>query len=416
MSMELRGTTICAVRKNGHTSIAGDGQVTMGQSVIFKSHAHKVRRLYGGQVVIGFAGAVADAFTLCDKFEEKLTQCGGNLERAAVALAQMWRSDSGMRQLETQMIVADKDTLLVVSGTGEVIDPDEGVVAIGSGGNYALAAARALVQNTDLSAHDIAEKALHITFGTKESTNALRAKAQKNGNPLEAFKALFQNDQLLWVALSYLLYAIANVATTGVLLFLFKFVLDNQAAYSMTGVIALVAGLIMAPLYPILNKRIPRRVLYIVGMTSMIVAYILLGLFSTNMTVVFIALVLFYIPGTLIQMTAILSLTDSIEYGQLKNGKRNEAVTLSVRPMLDKIAGACSNGIVGAVAIAAGMIGDATAADMTPSNIHTFEICAFYVPLAVIILSGVVFLLKVKISEKMHADIVEQLETQLNEG
>ena len=157
MSMELRGTTICAVRKNGHTSIAGDGQVTMGQSVIFKSHAHKVRRLYGGQVVIGFAGAVADAFTLCDKFEEKLTQ--------------MWRSDSGMRQLETQMIVADKDTLLVVSGTGEVIDPDEGVVAIGSGGNYALAAARALVQNTDLSAHDIAEKALHIAASICVFTN-----------------------------------------------------------------------------------------------------------------------------------------------------------------------------------------------------------------------------------------------------
>lgn len=255
-----------------------------------------------------------------------------------------------------------------------------------------------------------------VAFGTKESTNALRAKAQKNGNPLEAFKALFQNDQLLWVALSYLLYAIANVATTGVLLFLFKFVLDNQAAYSMTGVIALVAGLIMAPLYPILNKRIPRRVLYIVGMTSMIVAYILLGLFSTNMTVVFIALVLFYIPGTLIQMTAILSLTDSIEYGQLKNGKRNEAVTLSVRPMLDKIAGACSNGIVGAVAIAAGMIGNATAADMTAANIRIFEICAFYVPLAVIILSAVVFLLKVKITEKMHDGIVRQLEAQLNEG
>ena len=255
-----------------------------------------------------------------------------------------------------------------------------------------------------------------VAFGTKESTNALRAKAQKNGNPLEAFKALFQNDQLLWVALSYLLYAIANVATTGVLLFLFKFVLDNQAAYSMTGVIALVAGLIMAPLYPILNKRIPRRVLYIVGMTSMIVAYILLGLFSTNMTVVFIALVLFYIPGTLIQMTAILSLTDSIEYGQLKNGKRNEAVTLSVRPMLDKIAGACSNGIVGAVAIAAGMIGSATAADMTAANIHTFKVWAFYVPLAVIILSGVVFLLKVKITEKMHDGIVRQLEAQLNEG
>ena len=255
-----------------------------------------------------------------------------------------------------------------------------------------------------------------VAFGTKESTNALRAKAQKNGNPLEAFKALFQNDQLLWVALSYLLYAIANVATTGVLLFLFKFVLDNQAAYSMTGVIALVAGLIMAPLYPILNKRIPRRVLYIVGMTSMIVAYILLGLFSTNMTVVFIALVLFYIPVTLIQMTAILSLTDSIEYGQLKNGKRNEAVTLSVRPMLDKIGGALSNGITGFIAVAAGMTGNATAADMTPSNIHTFEICAFYVPLILIVLSLLVFMFKVKIDEKMHAKIVKELEAKLASG
>ncbi|MEE1273594.1 MAG: MFS transporter [Olegusella sp.] len=115
-----------------------------------------------------------------------------------------------------------------------------------------------------------------VAFGTKESESALRSKAQKNGGPLQAFKALFQNDQLLWVALSYLLYAIANVATTGVLIFLFKFVLDNQAAYSVTGIIALVAGLVMAPLYPILNKRIPRRYLYIGGMISMIVAYVLL--------------------------------------------------------------------------------------------------------------------------------------------
>lgn len=171
MSSPFRGTTICAVRKDGQTAIAGDGQVTMGESVIFKSTARKVRRLYGGQVVIGFAGAVADAFTLCEKFEEKLTQCGGNLERAAVAIAQMWRGDQAMRQLETQMIVADRDTLLILSGTGEVIDPDGGVVAIGSGGNYALAAARALVQNTDLSAHDIAEKALHIAASICVFTN-----------------------------------------------------------------------------------------------------------------------------------------------------------------------------------------------------------------------------------------------------
>ena len=255
-----------------------------------------------------------------------------------------------------------------------------------------------------------------VAFGTKESQSALRSKAQKNGGPLQAFKALFQNDQLLWVALSYLLYAIANVATTGVLIFLFKFVLDNQAAYSMTGIIALVAGLVMAPLYPILNKRIPRRYLYIGGMTSMIIAYIMLGIFSNNMIMVFVALVLFYVPGTMIQMTAILSLTDSIEYGQLRNGKRNEAVTLSVRPMLDKIGGAMSNGIVGFIAIAAGMTGDATAADMTAANINTFKTCAFYVPLVLIVLSLLVFMFKVKISEKMHDDIVKQLEAKLAAG
>ena len=255
-----------------------------------------------------------------------------------------------------------------------------------------------------------------VAFGTKESQSALRSKAQKNGGPLQAFKALFQNDQLLWVALSYLLYAIANVATTGVLIFLFKFVLDNQAAYSMTGIIALVAGLVVAPLYPILNKRIPRRYLYIGGLTSMIIAYIMLGIFSSNMIMVFVALVLFYVPGTMIQMTAILSLTDSIEYGQLKNGKRNEAVTLSVRPMLDKIGGAMSNGIVGFIAIAAGMTGDATAADMTAANINTFKTCAFYVPLVLIVLSLLVFMFKVKISEKMHDDIVKQLETKLAAG
>ena len=160
MSSPFRGTTICAVRKNGVTAIAGDGQVTMGEHTIFKTTARKVRRLYNNEVVVGFAGSVADAFTLCEKFEEKLQQCNGNLEKAAVALAQNWRGDQTMRQLESMMIAADKDRLLILSGTGEVIDPDEGIAAIGSGGNYALAAARALVQNTDLDASQIAEKAL----------------------------------------------------------------------------------------------------------------------------------------------------------------------------------------------------------------------------------------------------------------
>ena len=171
MSSPFRGTTICAVRRNGQTAIAGDGQVTMGESVIFKSTAKKVRRLYNGQVVIGFAGAVADAFTLCEKFEEKLTQCGGNLERAAVAIAQMWRGDQAMRQLDSLMIVANRESMLILSGTGEVIEPDGGVAAIGSGGNYAYAAANALYNNTDLDAETIVRKSLEIASSICVYTN-----------------------------------------------------------------------------------------------------------------------------------------------------------------------------------------------------------------------------------------------------
>lgn len=171
MSSPFRGTTICAVRRNGEIAIAGDGQVTMGEHTIFKTTARKVRRLYNGEVVVGFAGSVADAFTLCEKFEEKLQQCNGNLEKAAVALAQNWRGDQTMRQLESMMIAANKERLLILSGTGEVIDPDEGIAAIGSGGNYALAAARALLQNTEMSAAEIAEKALHIAASICVYTN-----------------------------------------------------------------------------------------------------------------------------------------------------------------------------------------------------------------------------------------------------
>lgn len=169
--MTMKGTTICAVKKDGKIAVAGDGQVTMGEHTIFKGTARKVRRIYNDTVVTGFAGSVADAFSLCERFEDKLTQCGGNLERAAVMLAQEWRGDKGLRQLEAMLIVADKEGMLIVSGTGEVIDPDDGVAAIGSGGNYALAAARALMQNTGLSAREIAEKALHIAASICVYTN-----------------------------------------------------------------------------------------------------------------------------------------------------------------------------------------------------------------------------------------------------
>ena len=160
--MSLKGTTIVAVRRNGKCAVAGDGQVTMGERTIMKGTAKKVRRLYNGKVVVGFAGSVADAFSLCERFEAKLTQYSGGLKNAAVSLAQDWRSDKAMRQLEAMLIAANEDELLVISGTGEVIDPDDGIAAIGSGGMYAMAAAKALMENTDLEAKDIAEKAIRI--------------------------------------------------------------------------------------------------------------------------------------------------------------------------------------------------------------------------------------------------------------
>ena len=159
--MEFRGTTICAVKRNGVTAIGGDGQVTMGESVIIKVNAIKVKRIYDGKVVVGFAGSVSDAFALSEKFEAMLQKFSGNLVRAAVELAETWRMDKA-RKLEAMLITADKDNLLIVSGTGEVIEPESGICAIGSGGNYALAAARALAENTEMDAKSIVEQAMKI--------------------------------------------------------------------------------------------------------------------------------------------------------------------------------------------------------------------------------------------------------------
>ncbi len=167
----FKGTTICAVKKDGRCAIAGDGQVTMGEKTIMKGTAKKVRRLYNDSVVVGFAGSVSDALTLCEKLEDALTQYAGNLPRAAIALAQAWRTDRGMQKLEAMLIAADKESLLLIAGTGEVIEPDDGILAIGSGGNYALSAAKALYENTDLSAPEIARKSLEIAASICVFTN-----------------------------------------------------------------------------------------------------------------------------------------------------------------------------------------------------------------------------------------------------
>lgn len=161
---QFHSTTICAVEKDGKFAMAGDGQVTMGETVIMKGTAQKVRRIFDNQVVVGFAGSVADAFTLEEKFEEKLKQYSGSLQRAAVELAQEWRTQQSMQKLEAMLIVMNQQEMLLVSGTGEVITPDDGILAIGSGGNFALAAARAMKRHGDpkMTAKEIAKEALEI--------------------------------------------------------------------------------------------------------------------------------------------------------------------------------------------------------------------------------------------------------------
>jgi len=161
-SVRVRATTILSVRHNGKVVVAGDGQVSVGQTIM-KRGARKVRRLHNGMVLAGFAGSTADALTLFDKFEGKLQEFNGNLRRAAVEMAKDWRTDRILRRLEAMLIVADAENSLLISGAGDVIEPDDGLVAIGSGGNYALAAARALVRyGKDLSAREIAEGAMKI--------------------------------------------------------------------------------------------------------------------------------------------------------------------------------------------------------------------------------------------------------------
>jgi ATP-dependent HslUV protease, peptidase subunit HslV len=161
-SFSTRGTTVLLVRRNGRVALAGDGQVTLGETIM-KSSAKKVRRLYNDRILAGFAGATADAFSLLTRFESKLEQYHGNLERAAIELSKEWRTDKLLRHLEALLVVADNKNSFLLSGNGDVIAPDDGVLAIGSGGSYALAAARALIKHTDLSAREIAVEALSIS-------------------------------------------------------------------------------------------------------------------------------------------------------------------------------------------------------------------------------------------------------------
>lgn len=256
--------------------------------------------------------------------------------------------------------------------------------------------------------------ALIVCFGTKEKHNIIRNSAKQKTSLKQVFGAIFHNDQILWPSLAYLLYSLAYIITNGVLFYMYKFVIGKPNEFWVVGVIATIIGFCISPSFPILNKYIPRKWLFVAGQTCMVLAYVLFIFGRNNVILMDLGLVLLNINFA--QLVTVLTLTDAIEYGQLKNGQRNEAVVLAVRPMIDKFTGAVSNALVGYVAIAAGMTGRATAADMTAHDINTFNIIALYIPLILAVLSIIVFLTKVTLSEKKHAAVVEELKDKLAEG
>ncbi|ACA82644.1 glycoside-pentoside-hexuronide (GPH):cation symporter [Leuconostoc citreum] len=249
-------------------------------------------------------------------------------------------------------------------------------------------------------------------WGTKENESIIRQKAPKV-KTTDVFKAILKNDQLMWLALSYIAYALAYVATTGVLYLFYKFVLGQPGSFWMVGLIGTITGFVAVPLFPWLAKTITRRWVYIGSIVMQLVAYMLFIFGAKSAIIVIIATILFYFPYQLVFLSALMTITDAVEYGQLKNGVRNEAVTLSIRPLLDKIAGAFSNGIVGFITVAAGMTGHATAASVSAHGINTFNMLAFLLPGALMLFAAVIFAWRVKLTEKMHNQIVEELKANL---
>jgi lactose/raffinose/galactose permease len=307
------------------------------------------------------------------------------------------RFGSSLGQNGTTMVVVPLTTFFTYLATGERTQ--------GAAGWFWFAVIVAVVS---------AGTAIITALGTKENQSVIRQQTEKV-KMRDVFKAIAKNDQLLWLGLSYIAYAIAYVATTGVLYLFYKFVLGAPGSFWLVGLIATITGFVAVPLFPILTKLITRRWVYLGSIAMQLIAYALFITGSSNTIVVTIATALFYFPYQLVFLSALMTITDAVEYGQLKNGVRNEAVTLSIRPLLDKIAGALSNGIVGFVAVAAGMTGSATAQDITTEGVTTFNVFAFILPGLLMLFAAGIFAWRVKLTEKMHSDIVEQLKANLTE-
>ena len=252
--------------------------------------------------------------------------------------------------------------------------------------------------------------ALITAWGTTEQQSAVRQKATEKTSPAMIFKGLIQNDQLMWTSLSYIFFAIAYVATTATLILNFTFVIGHAKLYSITGIVGFIGSILLVPLFPTLAKKFGRRKVLTGSIIAMLIGYAFF-LVGSSIPTTILGLIFLLCPYQLVFLSVLMTITDSVEYGQLKNGVRNEAVNLAMRPLLDKIAGAFSNGIYGFIAVAAGMTGTTYHAGQH-YGVATFKLWAFVVPAVLMLISLIIYLAKVSLTEKKHEEIVATLEAQ----
>lgn len=255
--------------------------------------------------------------------------------------------------------------------------------------------------------------ALITCLNIKEQKNLIRSNT-KHTTLKDIFRAIGHNSQLLWIAASYFLFAFSYVVTNSLLMYYFTYRLGNAAAYTWVGVITCILGVFSVSLYPFLENLIKRKAIYVGGIGFMLIGYVIFLLAGQNLHWVLTAVAFYFVPYPLIFLATLMTITDSVEYGQLVNGTRNESVTLSVRPLIDKLAGAASNGIVGIVAVAAGMTGNTKPSDISAHGIMEFNTFMFYIPIILLIIAALIFYFKVTLTEEQHAKIVAALEKKLN--
>lgn len=257
--------------------------------------------------------------------------------------------------------------------------------------------------------------AIITCLNIKEQHNLIRSNV-KHTTVADIFRAIGCNSQLLWIAASYFLFAFSYVVTNSLLMYYFRYRLGNAAAYTWVGVITCILGVISVSLFPALEMLIKRKAIYVGGIALMLVGYIIFLFAGQNLILVLVAVSFYFFPYPLIFLATLMTITDSVEYGQLVNGVRNESVTLSVRPLIDKLAGAASNGIVGIVAVAAGMTGNAKPADITASGINQFNTYMFYIPIVLLVIAAIIFFSKVTLTEARHEEIVKELKKRLSKN